>query len=438
MKLLTLRLSFTLSLIAITLSAITVPPHSWAADRLDRIVAVAEQEVVLASELERELQAIRHELFQRGQTLPPSEQLRPQVLERLIMQRLQLAHAERVGVRVDDATLDAAVQRIAAQNNLTLGQLRIALAQQGMDFSEFREELRQEITITRLHQAMVQQEVEVSPREIEEALAAATAQDSMEYRVAHIRIGTPEGASSTQLQEARERAAALRAQLLQEDGDFHALAATFSDAASAEEGGVLGWRLPGQLPRALAEVASELERGEISEVVQAADGFHIVKLLDKRREDAQIVEETRARHILLRPEEGVSEHDAEQRLQSFLARIREGESFEYLARLHSDDPGSAADGGDLGWTTHGQLVPAFQAQLDRLEPGELSEPFRSQFGWHIVRVEERRERDVTDEQRRERIAQQIYERKSMETLEQWQRQLREEAYVDYRLEGAGR
>ncbi len=408
---------------------------TWVAgETLDRIVAVAEQEVILASELEQEIQSIRAQFFQRGQQPPPDDQLREQVLERLVMQRLQVGHAQRAGVQIDDATLDAAVQRIAAQNNLTLAQLRDALAQEGMDMAEFREDLREQITIDQLHQALVQQEVDVSPREIDEAAEAAAAQENVEYRVAHIRIGTPEGASSDDLAAAEARAEQVLEQARADDSDFGTLAETFSDAATASEGGVIGWRLPGQLPSALAGTVEEMEPGEISPVIQASDGFHIVKLLDKRREDAQIIEETRARHILLRTENGVDDADAEQRLQSFLERIDAGESFEFLARTYSDDPGSAADGGDLGWTAPGQLVPAFQAQLNRLQPGETSEPFRTQYGWHIVRVEDRRERDITDEMRRERIAQQIFERKSQEALEQWLRELREEAYVDYRLE----
>lgn len=416
------------------LLAFLAPPCLWASDSLDRIIAVADQEIVLASELRREVKGIQTQLMRQGQPLPDLDQLRRQVLERLVMQRLQLAHAERAGITVDDATLDAAVQRIAAQNNMTLTQLRSALAQQGIDFAEFRTDLREKITISRLHQAIVQQEVEVTQREIEEAVQAAAAQDNIEYLVAHMRVGTPEGASAEQLQNAEQRAQELRKQVLREEANFQALAETFSDAASAEEGGVLSWRLPGQLPDSFAETVSKLEPGEISQVIQAADGFHIIKLLDKRRENAQLIEETQARHILVQTEEGVTDQDARQRLASFRERINDGESFEYLARMYSDDPGSKADGGNLGWTSKGELVPAFQEQLDKLEPGEISEPFQTQYGWHIVRVEDRRERDITDQQRRERISQQIFERKSQAALEMWQRQLREESYVDYRLE----
>lgn len=420
----------------LALIGLSVSPGIGAKESLDRIVAVAGQEVVLASELEREVLSIRAQLMQRGQSLPELNQLRRQVLERLIMQRLQLAHAQRAGIRIDDATLEAAVQRIAAQNNMTLSQLRGALAQQGMGFGEFRSNLREDITIRRLHQAIVQQEVNVSQREIDAAVKAAAEQDNIEYRVAHIRVGTPEGASAQQIHEAKQRAMELREQVEQKDADFQALAQTFSDAATAEDGGVLNWRLHGQLPSSFAEVVSKLKRGEISEVIQAADGFHIVKLLDKRREGAQFVEETKSRQILIKTNDAVSDKDARQRLESFLERIREGESMAYLARMYSDESASEADGGSLGWTSAGELLPKLQEQLEKLDPGEISEPFRTQYGWHIVRVEDSRQRDVTEQLRRQRIAQQIFERKSHQALEQWQRQLREESYVDYRLESS--
>ncbi len=403
---------------------------------LDRIVAVAGQEVVLASELEEEIQRIRARFFQRGQRPPAIEQLQDQVLERLVMQRLQLNHAERAGIRVDDATLDAAVQRIAAQNNLSLGQLRDALAQEGVDFSAFREDLREQITVDRLQQAVIQREVEVSPREIEEAMQAASAQDATEYRVAHIRIATPEGASPAELEEAERRAHEVRQQAVSTKTDFATLAETFSQAASAGEGGVLGWRLPGQLPAGLQEAVEELEPGEISDVEQTANGFHIVKLIDKRREGAQIVQEVQLRQILIEPGEGVTDEDARQRLESFRERILEGESFASLARMYSDRPGSEADGGTMGWVPTDDLPSAFTKHVEQLDPGELSQPFRSSQGWHLVRVEDQRERDISKERRRERIAQQIRERKSQEALNQWLRELREEAYVDYRLEAS--
>ncbi len=412
-------------------------PAASARESLDRIVAVAGQEIVLASELEREVDELLARFQQRGQGVPPREQVRRQALDRLVMQRLQLSHAERVGLRVDDATLDAAVERIAARNNMTRSQLRDALARQGRDFAAFREGLREEVTIQRLQQSVVQQEVEVTSEEVDAALETAAEQGDTEYQVAHIRVGTPEGASPEALEQAEQRAARLRRQALAEESDFATLARTLSDAASASDGGKLGWRLPSQLPQAFADVVPELEPGEISSVVQAADGFHIIKLLDTRPEGAQIVEETRARHILLETGSGVTDRDAEQRLRGFRERIRSDEaSFAELARAHSDDERSAEDGGDLGWVGGGELAAALQERVEALEPGEISEPFRSRQGWHLVRVEERRERDKAEEERRARITRQIRQRKSQEALEQWLRKLREEAYVDYRLEAS--
>ncbi len=417
------------------LVALLLAPALAAGQVLDRIVAVVEQDIILASELEDGVEAIRQELRHRGAAPPPDDQLRRHVLERLIMQRIQLVRAERAGIRVDDATLDATVHRIAAQNNMTLSQLRDALAHDGIEFAQFRDELRQEITLNRLQQAHVSSQVDVTPREIDEALEMAAASDDMEYHAAHILISTPEGASAAEIREAEQRARDLHRRLTEEGMDFEAVATAFSDAPTAEEGGSLGWRLPGQLPSAYIEVVPNLEVGEVSGVIQAATGFHIVKLLETRREDVETVEETRARHILVRTDDEVDDQEARARLMRLLERIDAGESFDELAREHSQDPGSAADGGDLGWTAPGLLVPAFQEAMDRLGPGETSEPFPTQFGWHIVRVEDRRVRDVTDERRRERIAQQIHQRKSQEALEQWLRRLREEAYVEYRLEG---
>ena len=404
-------------------------------DVLDRIVAVVEQDVILASELEEEAESIRQELRRRGAAPPSDDELHRHVLERLIMQRIQLARAERAGLRVDDATLDATVSRIAAQNNMTLSQLHDALARDGIEFSRFREELRQEIAINRLQQARVESQVEVTPREIEEALETAATDDGVEYHVAHIQVSTPEGASAAEIREARQRATELHRRVTQNEADFEAIAAAFSDARTATDGGSLGWRLPGQLPSAFAELVPELQPGEISDVIQAATGFHIVKLLDTRREGIETVEETRARHILVRTDDQMGDEDAQGLLVELLKRIEAGEAFADLAREHSQDPGSAPDGGDLGWTAPGLLVPAFQEVMDGLEPDEISEPFPTQFGWHIVQVEDRRVRDITDERRRERIAEQIYQRKSQEALEQWLRRLREEAYVEYRLEG---
>ncbi len=405
------------------------------AESLDRIIAVVDDQVVLASELDREMATIANQLRGRGQQLPPQDTFQRQVLERLITQRVQLSRAQRVGINIDDATLDAAMQRMAQQNNMTMGQFRQAVEQEGFEFNYFREGIREEIAISRLRQAQVEEQVTVTPQEVEEVLETLD-DENQEYRLGHILIATPEAASSDQLEEARERAEQLREQIVAGETDFEGAATAFSDAATAMEGGDLGWRLQGQLPSLFAEaIDAGLQTGEVSEVLQNSSGFHLVKLMDQRTQGGEHVAETRARHILIRTDgDVITDEDASLRLQSLRERIEDGESFDELAEEYSEDTGSAARGGDLGWTRPGQLVPEFQGAMDALDEGEISMPFATPFGWHIVQVTDRRERDITRERLRDQLAQQIHQRKAEEAFEQWIRRLRDEAYVDVRVD----
>ncbi len=405
------------------------------AESLDRIIAVVDDQVVLASELDREMATIANQLRGRGQQLPPQDTFQRQVLERLITQRVQLSRAQRVGINIDDATLDAAMQRMAQQNNMTMGQFRQAVEQEGFEFNYFREGIREEIAISRLRQAQVEEQVTVTPQEVEEVLETLD-DENQEYRLGHILIATPEAASSDQLEEARERAEQLREQIVAGETDFEGAATAFSDAATAMEGGDLGWRLQGQLPSLFAEaIDAGLQTGEVSEVLQNSSGFHLVKLMDQRTQGGEHVAETRARHILIRTDgDVITDEDASLRLQSLRERIEDGESFDELAEEYSEDTGSAARGGDLGWTRPGQLVPEFQGAMDALDEGEISMPFATPFGWHIVQVTDRRERDIPRERLRDQLAQQIHQRKAEEAFEQWIRRLRDEAYVDVRVD----
>jgi peptidyl-prolyl cis-trans isomerase SurA len=400
---------------------------------LDRIVAVVNDDVVLASELEQEVKNVTVQLQQRDTPLPDDQVLTRQVLERLIMQRLQLAVAERSGIRVDDATLNAAVQRIAEQNRLSLSEFRAALEQEGLDYGEFREGLRKEILLARLHQRQAEQQVSLSPQEIDEYLASQGAGAAVEYLVGHILIALPEGASGEQVRRAREQAEDVRRKLAA-GGDLAQLAAVHSDSATALEGGSLGWRSRGELPTLFADQVPRLEVGQTGEIVQGAGGFHIVQLLDRRSADRAVVTQTHVRHILIRPDAVVSDQDARLRLDSLRRRIQGGAPFAELARANSDDKASAAQGGDLGWAAPGTFVPSFEQAMAKLAPGEISEPFQTRYGWHIVQVLERRERDATDELRRAKAAEAIRQRKSEEALEAWLRRLRDEAYIDIRLE----
>lgn len=406
-----------------------------AAQTLDRIVAVVNDDVVLASELQQEIREVRAQLQSRGVQVPARDRLERQVLERLVMQRIQLNEADRAGISVDDATLNAAVQRVAQRNNMTLSQLRDAMAAQGMEFADFRDRLRQEIKVSRLQQREVSRQVNVSSQEIEQFLEQQQRSGKgYEYRLRHILVSIPEAASPEQVEAAREKAQRLYETLTAGEADFSAVAAAQSDSQTALEGGDLGWRSAAELPTLFAERVPGMSIGQISRPIRNPSGFHLIKLSDRRAGERHVVEQTHARHILIRPNAVVSRTDARRRLESLRRRIKAGEPFEELARANSDDGGSASQGGDLGWVNPGTMVPRFEQAMDRLDAGEISQPFETRYGWHIVQVLERRRHDSTDDVQRNQAASQIRQRKEEEAREQWLRRLREEAYVDYRLE----
>jgi peptidyl-prolyl cis-trans isomerase SurA len=401
---------------------------------LDNIVAVVNDDVVLDSELKSELQLIKDQLRQRSATLPDDNVLSRQVLERLIMQRLQLALANRVGIQVDDATLNTTVRRIAEQNRLSLSEFRDTLEKDGYDYAQFREGLRKEITITRLQQQQIENQISVSPQEIDEFLTSQrTGETGREFLLGHILIAVPEAASPEQIQTARTKAEEIHREL-ENGADFANVATAQSDSQTALEGGSLGWRNQAQLPTLFADVVPKLAVGELSDIIQNPNGFHMVKLLDRRDGERRIVTQTHARHILIRTDEVVTRNDARLRLETLRDRILAGKDFAELARAHSSDKASASQGGDLGWVSPGMLVPAFEREMEALKPGEISVPFETPFGWHIVQVLERRQHDSTEETRRAQAAEAIRARKMEEATELWLRRLRDEAYVDIRLD----
>ena len=415
------------------LALVAALPAVAAPQTLDRIVAVVNDGVILASDLQQEMTTVKQQLRQRHTPLPPDDVLRGQVLERLIMKKVQLEMADRVGVTVDDNTLNQALRRIADRNHLTLSQFRDALESQGMSFSAYRSQLRDEIIISRLRQRQVDNRVHVSPQEIDEHLATQTAADKdSEFLLGHILVALPEAASAKQIEAARAKAEAIRQSLLN-GANFETTAAAKSDGQNALDGGRLGWRKASQLPTIFADQVLGMSVGDISQIIRSPSGFHIVKLLDRRSSDTHVVTQTHARHILIKTNKVVTSRDAEMRLESLRERIVHGEDFGKLAQTHSDDPASAANGGDLGWITPGTMVPAFQKAMDGLEPGQISQPFRTQYGWHIVQVLGRRKHDSTKEYRRAKAAKEIRDRKSEEALELWLRRLRDEAYVEKRL-----
>lgn len=403
---------------------------------LDEIVAVVDEDVVMRSELEAQLRQVLDQMRQQGAAPPPRSVLERQVLERLILQKIQLQLAERAGIAVDEQSLNDAIRRIASENGLTLHQFREILERDGYAFSRFREDIRNEMILTRLRQREVENRVVVTDREIDNQLAnlAQQAQDlEQEYHLLHILIAVPGSADEQTRQRQRERAEELRRRIVDGAADFTEMARAHSDGQQGPAGGDLGWRKASQLPTLFVDEVATMREGEVSEVIESPSGFHIIKLAGLRAGEQHVVEQTRVRHILIKPNELVSPSDAQARLEQLKLRIEGGDSFENLARSHSDDRGSAVSGGDLGWVSPGDLVPEFEEVMNALAPGEVSEPFQTRFGWHIVQVLERRRHDDTEEVRRARAREMIRRRKIEEKYEEWLRNLRDEAYVEYRL-----
>ncbi len=407
-----------------------------AMEPLNRIVASVNDDVVLASELKKREAMVTSQLQQQQAQLPSREALRKQVLDRLILENLQLQMANRSGIRIDDETLNNNLRKMAKQNNMSLSEFREVLEQDGYEYVAFREQFRNQITINRIRQQMVDNRIEVSEQEVDNLLATASSVNNQnrEYRLAHILVSIPEAASPEQVQAAKERTQDILNRL-RGGADFVQTAAAESDGQQALEGGDLGWRKNSQLPSFFADVAVDLKQGELSGPLRSPSGFHIVKLVDTRGgEERHLIKQTRARHILLRPDALVPEKQVQTRITQLRERIAQGEDFAVLARANSQDPGSGSNGGDLGWVTPGQMVPEFEQAMDELEPGETSEPVKSRFGWHLIQVQERREQDDTEEHRRTSARDSIRLRKTEEELQIWLRRLRDESYVEYHLD----
>lgn len=415
------------------LSLFATAAVSEEAQDLDSIVAVVNDDIIVRSELETRIDQLSAEIAQRGTSLPPRHILERQVLERLILIKLQLEAADRAGITVDDSILATAVSNIAAENNMSLDQFRRAVEAEGIGFQQFREEIRSQITISRLHNQQVTSRIMVTDQELKSFLDKDGVMDGRdEYHLLHILIATPEGASPQEIATAQRKAQGLVSQL-RSGSDFRETALAESDGRQALEGGDLGWRKTNELPSFFTDILGDMERGEISDPIRNASGFHIIKLEDYTGSQRHIITQTHARHILVRTDEITSDEDARIRLEQLKQRIDGGDDFAALARSHSNDKGSAIKGGDLGWLNPGDTVPAFEEQMNRLSLGEVSQPFQSQFGWHIVQVLERRKHDNTTEVLRTKARNIIRERKAAEETELYLRRLRDEAYVEIRL-----
>ena len=401
---------------------------------LDRIIAVVNEDVIMQSELEAKIRTVREQIQQQGAQVPPTSVLENQVLERLIQNRVQLQLAERAGIRVDDESLNRTISNIAASNNVSLTQFREILEQDGYSYETFRENMRNEITLTQLRKRHVENRIVITEKEIDNFLANQEIQGSFstEIRLSHILLSLPEAATDNEIEQVKQMATKVREDLLA-GADFAETAATVSDGGTAGIGGDLGWRKSNDIPSLFAEYIPEMKKGDISEIIQNPSGFHIIKITDMQSDSENIVEQTRARHILIKTDQLGTSSQAKAKLEQLLLRIKNGDDFAMLAKGNSQDTLSAIEGGELGWRSPGELVPEFQRAMDALDINEISKPFQSSFGWHIVQVLERRDFDNTESVKRGKARLAIRNRKLEEAMQNWTRRLLDEAYVEYRL-----
>ena len=406
-------------------------------EKLEGIVAIVDDDVVLASELAERYNVVYQRILESEAAAKPSpDAVMSQLMERLIIERIQLQMAHQRGIDIDDETLTQRINIFAAENQMTLDQFREALEKDGISYRKFREDLRHQLQLERLQQSMVRRRVSISEQDLNELIASPSFREltSDEYRVGHILLAVESGASEGTIARAAAAAKDIVAQL-ENGADFAQMAIERSASSTALEGGDLGWRRAAELPSLFGEKVLELVPGETADVIRNSLGFHIIQLLDKRGVSQQRQVQSLVRHILVQPSAIRTPEQTRDLAHSLRDRIVAGEDFGELAREHSEDAGSAMAGGDLGWTDGSEFVPEFRATMATLEAGALSEPFSSEFGWHIVQVQDRRDQDVSDEARRNVAMQVLYERRFEEELQEWLQEIRDEAFVELRTGG---
>jgi peptidyl-prolyl cis-trans isomerase SurA len=402
---------------------------------LDRVVAVVNDEAITQHELNEQRRAVLVQMREARLSPPPADVLERQILERMITERAMLQFARETGIRVDDTNVERAIARIAQENKLSPDDFRAALTRENISYAKYRDDVRREMIIQRLREREADARAGVTDAEVDQFLQTAAARGAMdaEYQLAHVLVGVPEQASPEQLEQRRRRAEEALAQI-RSGGDFAQVAASMSDAPDALQGGNLGWRTAARLPSVFAELVRGMKPGEVSGVVRSPAGYHIVKLVDQRDRNAPVVvNQARVRHILVRVNETVSESDAKARIERIKDRLDTGAKFEDMARINSEDP-SSARGGELGWISPGDTVPEFEQAFSKLALGEVSQPVRSPFGWHLIRVEERRTQDVSKDRQRDQARLAIRARKADEMFQEFVRQTRDRAYVEYKLD----
>lgn len=403
---------------------------------LDRVVAVVNDQVILRSELDSRVSAITREVQAQGTALPPAKVLQKQVLDQMVMTNVEMQIAAGKGISVSDDTLNQNMSRIAEQNGLTLAQMPAKLEAQGISYADYRKELRDQLTISQLERQVVNDQMHITPREVEAQITADAASGSADnqYHLSQILIALPNDPTSAQVDAARKQADSIY-QKLKQGADFAATAVADSQGQQALKGGDLGWRKGSELPTIFADVVTKMKPGDFSAPISSPSGFHIVKLDEVKQDSGQSeVTQTHARHILLIPSATLTDAEAKAKLEELRKQILAGADFATLAKQNSQDPGSASNGGDLGWLNPGATVPAFQEQMDKLQPGQISEPFKTQFGWHIVEVLGRRQADQTAEDAQNKAYEAIYQRKSQQIIQQWLSQIKDSAYIQYYLD----
>ncbi|MFL2706381.1 MAG: peptidylprolyl isomerase [Gammaproteobacteria bacterium] len=401
---------------------------------IDRVVAVVDSGVIMESQLNSRVEEILIRLKSDKAELPPLNLLEEQVLERLIIEEIQLQLAERAGIKISDSELNQTLSRVSAQNNLSLDDFRIKLEEEGTSYRSFRDTIRKELIIQRVQRGRVGSKVDISEQELENFINSEEGKSQLaeQYNVQHILLSVKSGLTELEINQIKGNADSLIKRL--ESGEsFEKLAASYSSAQEALEGGFLGWRTSAELPSLFAEVITELKVGEVALPLRSGAGFHILKLSDKRGNTVKFLDQTLARHILVQPSEIRTENQAEELINNIYERLSDGEDFKQLARQFSEDPGSKMDGGELGWSNPGDYDPAFETTMNATAIGEMSQPVESSFGWHIIEVMDRRNEDVSQEEQKNRAYQIIFKRKFEQELQSTLIELRAEAYVDIKL-----
>lgn len=398
---------------------------------LDRIAVIVDDDVVMDSDIARRMADVREQISTRGARQPPEDVLRKQVMDRLILESIQVQLATRMGARIDDDTLNGSIEGIARQNGITLRDFIARLGAEGIDYESFREEVRRDMLMKSVRQRRVGDRVRVTDADVEEFLRSADGRDlfSGSYRLAHILVAVPEGGDVPAVQAAATKAADLARQA-RDGADFADLAVRNSEAANALEGGDLGWRTGAQLPSLFATLVLDMKPGDIAGPLRSSSGFHLVKMIDRKLGEERVVQQAKVRHVLVKPSALRNSAEARTTAQHLLDRVVAGEDFAAVAKKNSDDPGSALSGGELGWVSPGQMVEEFDAAMNATAVGALSPVFESQFGWHFLQVQERRAQDTSEEFRKTQARNAVWKRKFDTEMEAWLRELRNEAFID--------